>query len=191
MNSAGCGAHLRELTHLFEHDTPEHAAAERLSARVRDLSEVLVEHKDELPRAQPGGEKLAWDDPCHLCHAQCIRSQPREVLDALGSERVELRESESCCGSAGIYSLLRPAASQEVFSRRLAAFSDAGADVLVTGNPGCHLQWHSGLSAAGAKGEVRHLAEVVDAALEAAESPEVAARIGAAESTGAAETNGR
>ena len=78
-----------------------------------------------------------------------------------GAELVPLPESESCCGSAGVYSMLRPADSRAIFSGKLEALEQCGADVLVTANPGCQLQWESGLARAGSRVVVKHLAEVL------------------------------
>ena len=111
-------------------------------------------------------QPITWDDPCHLCHAQGVRSEPRSVLNALtGLTRVELADSEACCGSAGIYSLLRPETSRDVFAKKLADLERCGAKTLVTANPGCQMQWESGLARAGSDVKVVHLAELVDAAL--------------------------
>jgi glycolate oxidase iron-sulfur subunit len=167
VNSAGCGAHLRELHHLFAPDDPLHARAAALAGRVRDYSELVAPLIGTHATAKPPvPEPAAWDDPCHLCHAQGVRSEPRTVLASLGGlAHVELEDSESCCGSAGIYSLLRPADSQAVFARKLAALERCGARTLVTANPGCHMQWESGLARAGKDVAVVHLAELVAAAL--------------------------
>jgi glycolate oxidase iron-sulfur subunit len=173
-NSAGCGAHMKEQHHLFAPDNPLHARARAFAARVRDYSEVvaplLAARTAALGTADVPGP-LAWDDPCHLCHAQGVRSEPRAVLASLpGLERVELADSESCCGSAGIYSLLRPEASRAIFARKLAALDASRARTLVTANPGCQMQWESGLARAGRDVRVVHLAELVDAALSARKS---------------------
>jgi len=167
VNSAGCGAHLRELHHLFPSDDPLHARAAALARRVRDYSEVVAPLLAGQAARKPAvPEPIAWDDPCHLCHAQGVRAEPRRVLGELaGLARVELEESESCCGSAGIYSLLRPEASRAIFARKLEAFERSGARTLVTANPGCQMQWESGLARAGKDARVVHLAELVDAAL--------------------------
>jgi glycolate oxidase iron-sulfur subunit len=171
VNSAGCGAHLKELHHLFPAGDPWHERAAALAARVRDYSEVVAPLLAEA-RARlgppPVPQPITWDDPCHLCHGQNVRSEPRAALAALpGLERVELEGSESCCGSAGIYSLLRPEASRAVLARKLADLERSGARTLVTSNPGCHIQWESGLARAGSAVRVVHLAELVDAALAA------------------------
>jgi len=95
-----------------------------------------------------------------------VRDEPRRLLDRVpGLERVELDESESCCGSAGIYSMLRASDSAAIFAPRLEAFVRSGARTLVTANPGCQLQWQSGLERAGVEARVVHVAEVLSGAL--------------------------
>ena len=172
VNSAGCGAHMKELHHLFAEGDPWRARAARFAARVRDFSEVVAPALEErAPLALPAGAvpgPAAWDDPCHLCHGQGVRAEPRRVLARLGGlDLVALPGSESCCGSAGIYSLLRPADAAAVFAPKREAFAASGARTLITANPGCQLQWEGGLRRAGDDARVVHLAELVDRALAA------------------------
>lgn len=168
-NSAGCGAHLKELHHLFPEDDPLHARARALAGRVRDYSEVvapLLAARGVELATPPLPQPLTFDDPCHLCHGQNVRTPPRSVLAVLpGLAYVELPDSEACCGSAGLYSLLRPADSRAVFAKKLADLERSGARTLVTANPGCQMQWESGLARVHSEVRVVHLAEVVDAAL--------------------------
>lgn len=165
VNSAGCGAHMRAFGHLLADDPAWKTRAERFSARVVDFSEFVAREApaDWAPDAGSlNAGVLAYDDPCHLCHGQQIRSQPRALLDRVrGAKRVEMPNAESCCGSAGIYSLLRPGDSRAVFERKAAEFAASGADALVTANPGCQMQWESGLRRAGSKARVLHIAEVL------------------------------
>lgn len=167
--SAGCGAHLKAYGHLLADDADWAERARAFSARVHDFSEFLARDPSALRgrlRAPGDAGTLAYDDPCHLCHGQGVRRPPRDLLDLIeGLRRVELEESESCCGSAGIYSLLRPADSAAVFEGKRAALERSGARTLVTANPGCQLQWESGLAAAGSPVRVAHLAEILDESL--------------------------
>jgi glycolate dehydrogenase iron-sulfur subunit len=174
VNSAGCGAHMKAYGELFEPGDAFRPRAEAFAARVRDLSEVLADaaHADALGAAlatPPAGieSPLAFDDPCHLCHGQGVRAEPRALLDRLpGVRRVELEGSELCCGSAGIYALLRPADSAAILAPKLAALQRSGARTLVTANPGCQIQWESGVRRAGLGVRVVHLAEVLERALQ-------------------------
>jgi len=166
VNSAGCGAHMKEYARLLSSDPQWNARAKFFSARVVDFSEFVAKHASDAWKPKLGASALsgaiAYDDPCHLCHGQQIRSQPRTLLDRVaGLQRVELPESEACCGSAGIYSVLRPRDSQAVFAGKLKALDECGARVLVTANPGCHLQWESGLARANSDVRVMHIAEVL------------------------------
>jgi len=161
-NSAGCGSHMKEYANLFTEEPEWRERAERFSARVRDLSEVL---EPRPPRGEGSSQvrsPITYDDPCHLCHGQGVRDEPRALLDATGLARVELAESESCCGSAGIYSMLRPDDAAKILEAKLAALRGSGARTLVTANPGCQLQWQAGIKEAGLDVEVLHLAELLD-----------------------------
>jgi glycolate oxidase iron-sulfur subunit len=166
VNSAGCSAHMKELAHLFAPDAPEHAAAVAFAKRVVDFNEFVAARIDERPpdRSIEGAWRgpFTYDDPCHLCHGQGVRAEPRKVLGELpGLRLVPLANSESCCGSAGIYSLLRPADSAAVLEPKLDALERSGARTLVTANPGCHLQWEAGILRRGLDVRVVHVAELV------------------------------
>jgi glycolate oxidase iron-sulfur subunit len=83
----------------------------------------------------------------------------------MGVHHEPIEDPEACCGSAGIYSLLRPADSQAVLAPRLAALAATRAEVLLVGNPGCHMQWEGGVKRAGQATRVLHIAEAVDRAM--------------------------
>lgn len=171
VNSAGCGAHMKELGELLSDDGDWSERARAFSARVLDLGEFLAQRAQvrlgAALRRDPGlALPLAFDDPCHLCHGQGIRAEPRALLDLLpGARRIEVEDSESCCGSAGIYSLLRPADSRAILAEKLDALERSGARTLVTANPGCHLQWLAGVKEKRLQVEVLHLAEALERAL--------------------------
>ncbi|MFN0009215.1 MAG: (Fe-S)-binding protein [Planctomycetota bacterium] len=166
VNSAGCSAHMKDYAHLLEHDEAWKERAKKFVARVRDFSEYLASDRCRAKlletRGPPRTAVVAYDDPCHLCHGQGIRSPPRQLLDAIpGLRRVEMQGSESCCGSAGIYSLLRPSTAAEILDPKIRAFVESGASTLVTANPGCQMQWEAGFARAGVDARVVHLAEIL------------------------------
>ena len=164
VNSAGCGAHMKAYGRLLEDDPTWKDRARDFSTRVKDYSEYCAEvgGVETLTPIARQGARVTFDDPCHLCHGQQIRAEPRLLLDRmLGLERLELEDSESCCGSAGIYSLLRPEDSAQILAPKLDALEKSGADVLVTANPGCQLQWEMGLAQRDSSVRVLHIAELV------------------------------
>jgi glycolate oxidase iron-sulfur subunit len=166
INAAGCGSTLKDYARLLADDPAYAARARRFSERVRDIAEVLVELGPVAER-HPLPLTVAYHDACHLAHAQGIREQPRRLLAGIPALEVrEIAEPEICCGSAGIYNILRPEASRELGDRKAANIAGTGADVLVTANPGCLLQVTSAFSRQGGPAMgMAHLVEVLDVSI--------------------------
>jgi glycolate oxidase iron-sulfur subunit len=164
VNSAGCGSALKEYGELLKDDPSYAPKALAFSQKVRDISEFLV----EIDFIKPQGaiyRKVTYDDPCHLIHGQCIKSQPREILRSIpGLEVVELKESDWCCGSAGIYNITHPELSMRLLDRKIAHVKATGVDLLATANPGCILQLRWGAKRSGLKLDVVHVIELLDQA---------------------------
>ena len=107
---------------------------------MRDLTEILAERRARAG-AGPVPMRVAYHDACHLAHAQGVREQPRELLRAIpGLELVEPADWEICCGSAGIYNLVKPEPAAELGRRKAEALLATGAEAVVAANPGCALQ---------------------------------------------------
>lgn len=166
INSAGCGSTLKEYPRLLA-DDPEYAElAEKFAARVRDISELLVDLGPVAPRKSLPVE-VAYHDACHLSHGQGIRSQPRELLRGIPELTIrEINRGELCCGSAGVYNLLQPQAAAELGDRKAANVLDTGAAMLVTANPGCSMQIRSALERQGSRMAMAHTVQVLDASIQ-------------------------
>jgi glycolate oxidase iron-sulfur subunit len=169
INAAGCGSAMKRYGHLLRNDPAYAAKAKAFAAKCRDISEVLVELEPRAPRG-PVQLNVAYHDACHLQHAQGVRAQPRRLLQSIPGVTVrEIGESEICCGSAGIYNLLEPEAATQLRDRKVQNIRKTGADVIVSGNPGCLLQIATGLEAAGQPMRIMHLVEVLDQSIREAQ----------------------
>jgi glycolate oxidase iron-sulfur subunit len=157
VNSAGCGALLKDYGHLL----PDDPAAARFAARVRDVSEILA---DAGP--VPGGrieQRVAYDPPCHLLHAQRVADAPLQILKSIpGLHLMLVPDAEKCCGSAGLYTVVEPGLSRSVLAGKIARLEEAGVDLVLTGNPGCIMQIGAGLAARARPIPVRHPVELLD-----------------------------
>jgi glycolate dehydrogenase iron-sulfur subunit len=153
VNAAGCGSHLKES---------------ELPVRVVDVNELLAELE---PRAARNELRLrvAYQDACHLQHAQGIRDAPRTLLRSIpGLELAEPAEQPICCGSAGIYNLVQPAAAAELGERKAAHVASTAADAYASANPGCLVQVSKYLRAAGTRLPALHPVEILDASIRGA-----------------------
>jgi glycolate oxidase iron-sulfur subunit len=88
------------------------------------------------------------------------------VLAAIpGLTVVEAAEQDLCCGSAGIYNLVRPEPARELGDRKAANVARTVPDAYASGNPGCLIQVTAALRRAGRPTPAFHPVELVDASL--------------------------
>ena len=163
VNSAGCGAMLKQYGHLLHDDAAWAERAARVSARTRDISELLAT-VGPAPGTVPVPLRVTHDPPCHQMHAQRVVTPPLAVLGAVaGLSLIPLEDADQCCGSAGIYNLVEPDTSDAVLAPKLDRIDETGAEWVATGNPGCMMQIGAGLLRRGSLARVVHPIELLDA----------------------------
>jgi glycolate oxidase iron-sulfur subunit len=155
VDSAGCGAALKDYGHLVGTD-----AAHAFSQRVVDLHEWLAPRVSALRAGSLLDARVAVHDPCHLRNVQRVHEHVRTVLRPFVRELVELDDEGLCCGAGGAYAALHPAMAADIRARKLESIARSGADIVVSANPGCTLH----LAAAGI--DVRHPVELLERALD-------------------------
>jgi glycolate oxidase iron-sulfur subunit len=148
-NAAGCGSHLKD------HGIPN----------VVDVSELLADPPARAER-YPLPIRVAFQDSCHLRHAQRIASEPRAALQAIPElVLLEPAEQDLCCGSAGIYNLVQPEAARELGDRKAGHVLATEPEAYASGNPGCLVQVSAALRRAGKPVAAFHPVELVDASI--------------------------
>jgi len=153
---AACGAELKHYHRLLDD-----AEVESFSSRVRDFAEFV---EPLMPQATAEVGPVTYHAPCHLAHAQGVCGPPKALLKRLCPDYRDLAEHDRCCGSAGMYWMLHPEISDATLERKLQNIRASGAATVVTANPGCLLQLMGGRKAED-HWDVRHISEIVDAAL--------------------------
>ncbi len=151
VDSAGCGAHLKDFYPGLE-------------GRVKDIAEWLAQIGLPAPKKELK-LRVTYQDACHLAHAQRIKKQPRDLIRSLpGVEFVEMRHADICCGAAGLYSTLEPSMSNRILQEKLADIAATRADVIISANPGCQMQLGWGLRASGSQMRTEHITELLASA---------------------------
>ena len=147
VNASGCGSHLKD----------------RGVAAV-DVTEALA--GGELPPLHPLELTVAYQDSCHLRHAQRLPAAWLPLLERIPALRVvEPAEQDICCGSAGIYNVVQPEAARELGDRKAAHVLATGPDAYASANPGCLVQVAQALGRAGAPLPALHPVELLDASI--------------------------
>ena len=170
VTAAGCGAALKEYGYLLKDDPDYAERAQRFTDRVRDFTEYLGE-RELVPPTKQVPRTVTYQEPCHLVHAQRISRQPRDLMKAIpGLELVEMKESSLCCGSAGIYNIIREEMANELGDRKALHAMETPATEVITANPGCQMQVRAALRRNGSNARVRHIADLLDEAYGGAKS---------------------
>jgi glycolate oxidase iron-sulfur subunit len=165
VNSAGCGAALKEYGHLL--GTP---AAVAFSERVFDIHEWIAPHMAALPKLRRVEGAVIVQDPCHLRHVQRAHLSVRTVVSVI-ADIVELDDDGLCCGAGGAYSALEPELAASIRDRKLQAVDRAvnrsaatgNVTTLVSANPGCSMHLQRALGERGLR--VRHPIDLLAEAL--------------------------
>jgi len=161
VNAAGCGSNMKEYDVQLRGDEQRREAGAEFSRTVKDASEFLIGSATRPP-ARRIRLRIAYQDPCHLVHGQKVHQQPRQLLMMIpGVELVEMKESDWCCGSAGVYNLTHPEISEEALASKVRHIVDSGAQVVASANPGCILQIGMGLQRAGHDVPIVHVMDLL------------------------------
>jgi glycolate oxidase iron-sulfur subunit len=158
VNASGCGSHLKD-----------HGVA------ALDVTEALA--GAELPPLHPLDLTVAYQDSCHLRHAQRLPAAWLPLLRRIpGLRVVEPAEQDICCGSAGIYNVVQPEAARDLGDRKAAHVLATGPDAYASANPGCLVQVAQALGRAGAPLPALHPVELLDASLRGVPADELLAQ---------------
>ncbi len=155
-NAAGCGTQLKEYHNLI---SPADSSFDKerflFEQKIVDILEFLSTFPDFIENLswEKNSEIILYDAPCHLKHGQGVDKNPQALLNQLpGVKLIPLKESDWCCGSAGIYNLLQPELAQSILKRKIELIQNSitqnpEVTTLVTGNPGCLFQIRAGVQA--------------------------------------------
>ena len=118
------------------------------------------------PSLHPLELTVAYQDSCHLRHAQRLPAAWLPLLERIpGLRVVEPAEQDLCCGSAGIYNVVQADAARDLGDRKAAHVLAAEPDAYASANPGCLVQVAQALGRAGKPLPALHPVELLDASI--------------------------
>jgi len=144
VDCATCGAALKKgIPDLLEDLGMDTERAGRVAGKVRDISQIVSERLDELPiESTRSGEPLTvtYHDPCHLVRGMGIAAEPRGIIRSLPQVKLaEMEGANECCGGGGFYQFDKVDLSRAITSGKMENIRATGAQVVLTGCPGCRL----------------------------------------------------
>ncbi len=129
------------------------------------ISELLKEGKLKI-KGNLSGKKITYHDPCYLGRANNIYDIPRELINFLGVELVEMKRSERlsfCCGAGGAQMFKEPEnGTQDININRTEEALALNPDIIATGCPFCNTMMTDGVKLVNeGSAEVLDIAELI------------------------------
>jgi len=136
------------------------------------LQKLIKERKVSISDGKFKDRKITFHDPCYLGRGNGEYDAPRDVLNAIPGEKVEMKRSKSfglCCGAGG-GQMFKEAekGDKEVFIERTEEAIETGADIICTACPFCMTMMTDGIKYKNKEEEMKNydIAELVSMSME-------------------------
>jgi len=125
------------------------------------LQALLEEGRITIEGGDFKGKRITFHDPCYLGRANNVYEAPRELLQKLEAEIVEMKHCKSnglCCGAGGAQ-MFKDAekGDKEIFVARTEEALETKADIVATGCPFCNTMITDGVKNKEKEGTVQVL----------------------------------
>ncbi len=162
--SGSCAGMIRvHYPALFKDDPSVIESIKRLSARTYELTDFLVNvvKLQNVPGRYSGS--LTYHDSCSGLRELGVQAQPRTLLAMMpGVNLTEMRESTTCCGFGGTFSVKFGDISARMADNKCEHIRATGAGAIVAGDLGCLMNIEGRLRRRGdLETRVLHVAEVL------------------------------
>jgi len=129
------------------------------------LAELMREGK---LTPMPSERTITYHDSCYLARHNDVRSQPRELVDAVGKAIEMPRHGERtfCCGAGGARMWMEEKRGTPINQERVREAAATGAETLAVACPFCTVMLDDGVRETGAKLQVIDLATLLAEAVE-------------------------
>ncbi len=149
---------------LFADDEEWSQRAERFCNKVREFTSFVAEAYKKAGRLIPstGSHKITYHDSCHMKRGLGIYEEPRALLQAAaGTEFVEMKNCDKCCGMAGAFGVKYSEISLPILKDKIDNIKATGADTVAVACPACMMQIRGGLDQQAPEIKVQHVADIL------------------------------
>ena len=155
----------------FKNEYPEFGGKFEVMHHSQFLAQQIKEGKLKLNGGFEG-QKITFHDPCYLGRANGEYAAPREILNALSAQNVEMARCKSfalCCGAGG-GQMFKEAekGDKEIFIERIEDAIETKADIVATACPFCMVMMTDGIKYKNKEEEMKNydIAELVSQSLD-------------------------
>jgi len=162
MNSYGIKKVVTTCPHCFNtigNEYPELGGNYEVMHHTQFLKSLLKEGKLKVEGGKFKGKRITFHDPCYLGRANDEYEAPRELLEKLEVELVEMRRNKKrgmCCGAGGaqMFKESEPG-DKEVNVARTEQAMETQSEIIATGCPFCMVMMTDGVKAKDAENKIQ------------------------------------
>jgi Fe-S oxidoreductase len=168
LNEAGVKKIVTTCPHCFNsigNEYPDFGGRYEVVHHTEFLAELV---RDGKLNPLAGEQKITYHDSCYLARHNDVRSQPRELVAAVGTavEMPRNRERTFCCGAGGARMWMEEKRGRPINHERVREAAGTGAETLAVACPFCTVMLDDGVRETGAKLQVIDLATLLSEAVE-------------------------
>ncbi len=151
----------------LKNEYPELGGKYEVVHHTQFLKSLLDEGKLRIEGGQFKGKRITYHDPCYLGRANQVYEAPRQLIEKLDAELVEMKRSRKnglCCGAGGAQMFKEPEkGSKDVNVERTDDAMETQPDIIAAACPFCNTMLTDGVKFKEKEGEVKvlDLAELI------------------------------
>ena len=167
LNRAGVKKIVTTCPHCFNsigNEYPDFGGRYEVVHHTEFLAELV---RDGRLTPAPSDRTITYHDSCYLARHNDIRSEPRELVAAVGKpvEMPRNRERTFCCGAGGARMWMEERRGRPINQERVREAAATGAETLAVACPFCTVMLDDGVRETGAKLQVFDLATLLHEAV--------------------------
>ena len=147
---------------LFNDDSRWYNRAKRVSEKIFEFAEYLVDVLKVKDVGAVYNGKVAYHESCHLSRFLGVKDQPRELLSHVrGLTLVDLAKADKCCGFGGTFSVKYPEISAAIAEEKVDNIMASGADTVTGCDISCLMNIDGILKRRNASIKALHIAQIL------------------------------
>jgi heterodisulfide reductase subunit D len=145
----------------IKNEYPELGGKYEVMHHTEFLKSLLQEGKLKIQGGSFKGKRITFHDPCYLGRANNVYEAPRELIEKLDAQLLEMKRSKKnglCCGAGGAQMFKEPEkGNKDVNVERTEDALETQPDVIATGCPFCNTMLTDGVKFKEKEGNIRVL----------------------------------
>ncbi len=133
----------------LKNEYPELGGTYEVMHHTQFLKSLLEEGRISIEGGFYKGKRITFHDPCYLGRANDVYEAPRDLIEKLELELVEMKRCKSnglCCGAGGAQMFKEAEkGDKEIFVERTEEALDTHPDIIATGCPFCNTMLTDGI----------------------------------------------